>query len=245
MNRIGLRFAVVSIALVLFLFPSSGQVKFQVGAGGGVLLPMGDYAGETTEYYAGTKYGLSTGYTLQGKARVGIAGFTLVGGVNYSHLSNSGEGVVGRGSVDVSQSILTFKVGPEFTIPIPAAPVTPYLGGNVAFHSISGKTKFQGLTAVPSSEFDVEGATRIGFGLNAGVVISLGGLNLDLGAEYAFVNPISKEWKSPTNANRVDSYKSLNDEKDPLFNASSTDHFVGSTRSISTFAITATLMFGI
>ena len=245
MTRFGFRAAGVTLALFLLLLPSSGQVKFQVGAGGGVILPMGDYAGETTEYYAGTKYGLSTGYTVQGKARVGIAGFTLVGGVNYSHLSNSGEGVVGRGTVDVSQSVLTFKVGPEFTIPIPAAPITPYIGGNVALHSISGTTKFQGLASVPSSEFDVEGATRIGFGLNAGVVISLGGMNIDLGAEYAFVNPLTKEWKNPTNANRVDSYKSLNDEKDPLFNASSTDHFVGSARSISTFAITATVMFGI
>jgi hypothetical protein len=41
-------------------------------------------------------------------------------------------------------------------------------------------------------------------------------MNLDLGAECAFINPLTKEWKAPASVNRVDSSKYLNDAKDPL-----------------------------
>ncbi|MCC6396137.1 MAG: outer membrane beta-barrel protein, partial [Bacteroidetes bacterium] len=231
----------------LMTVPAESQVTVQLGAGAGIRLPMGEFGGETTEYYAGSKYGLSTGYNLQAKGRIGLGGITLVGGVEYGHLSNSGEGEAGRGKVEVSQSILTIKAGPEFSSSIPGLPLTPYVGANVAWHSISGETTFQGLTKVPSGTIDVAAASRIGFGINGGVLIKLGpAMNLDLGAEYAFINPLSKEWQVAERSNiRVDSYRSLNDEKDPLYAAGSDDHFVSASRSISTFQITATLMIGI
>jgi opacity protein-like surface antigen len=207
---------------------------------------MGNYAGETTEYYAGTNYGLSTGYALQAKARVGLAGFTLAGGIDYANMSNSGTAEGSQGKVEVSQSIVTFKVGPEFTIGIPAAPVTPYFGANVAWHTITGTTTFTGVSRVPSGSFDVESASRLGFGINGGVTIKIGaGLNLDLGAEYAFINPLTKEWKAPASVNRADSYKWLNDAKDPVYAAGNTEHFVANDRSISTLSFMATLMFGL
>lgn len=226
---------------------ANSQVTLQVGAGAGVLLPMGDYKGETTDYYAGTKYGLSTGYNLQAKGRVGLPGFTLVGGITYGHLSNSGNSEVsGQGKVEVSHSILTIKAGPEISIPLPAAPLTPYVGANIAWHSFSGKTTFNGVARVPSGDYDLATASRIGFGINAGVVIKLGPMmNLDLGAEYAFVNPLSKEFTSTTGANRLESYKSLNDDKDPLYAVGNTDHFIAGSRSISTLQVMATLMFGL
>jgi len=235
-------------ATALFVSSAASQATLQVGAGAGVRLPMGDFSGSTSDYYAGTKYGLSTGYNLQAKGRVGLPGFTLVGGVEYGHLSNSGNAEAsGQGKVEVAQTIFTIKAGPEITIPLPAAPLTPYIGANVAWHSISGSTTFTGVSRVPSGTFDVAAVSRLGFGVNAGVVIKLGpGMNLDLGAEYAFINPISKEWKvTETSSNRLDSYKSLNDEKDPLYAAGNTDHFVSAARSISTFQVMATLMFGL
>lgn len=226
---------------------ADSQVTLQVGAGAGVRLPMGDFGGETTDYYAGSKYGLSTGYNLQAKARVGLVGFTVVGAIEYGHLSNSGNGEAGRGQVEVAQSIFTIKAGPEFTIPLPAVPLTPYVGANIAWNSMSGKTTFQGLSRVPSGTFDVAAASRLGFGINAGVIFKLGPfMNLDIGAEYAFLNPLSKEWKVTDRSDlRVDSYKSLNDDKDPLYAAGNTDHFVAGSRSISTFQVMATLMLGI
>ena len=246
-NRLYLLFTVALGSLFLISIASS-QITLQLGAGVGVRLPMADFGGGTTDYYAGTKYGLSTGYNLQAKSRVGFPGFTLVGIVEYGHLSNSGNAEVsGQGKVEVAQSIFTLKAGPEIAIPLPAAPLTPYVGANIAWHSISGTTTFTGVSRVPSGSFDVAAASRIGFGLNAGVVIKLGPMmNLDLGAEYALINPISKQWKvTQTSTNRVDSYKSLNDDKDPLFAAGNTDHFVSGTRSISTLQFMATLMIGL
>jgi opacity protein-like surface antigen len=132
-------------------------------------------------------------------------------------------------------------------LPIPAAPLTPYVGANVAWHSISGETTFQGLTKVSSGTFEVAAVSRIGLGINAGVLIKLGpAMSLDLGAEYAFINPLSKEWKvTESSGKRLDSYRSLNDDKDPLYVAGNDDHFVASSRSISTFQIMATLMIGV
>ena len=240
----------LSLVLVTSLFVSNAgsQVTLQVGVGAGIRLPMGDYSGATTDYYAGTKYGLSTGYNLQAKGRVSLPGFTLVGGVEYGHLSNSGNAEAsGQGKVEVAQSVFSIKAGPEFTIPLPAAPLTPYVGANIAWHSISGTTTFTGVSRVPSGTFDLAAASRIGFGVNAGIVFKLGPvMKLDLGAEYAFINPISKEWKvTETSTNRIDSYKSLNDEKDPLYAVGNSDHFVSAARSISTFQVMATLMIGL
>ncbi len=241
-------FACALALIVVLAVPAQSQLTLQVGAGGGVLLPMSDYKGETPDYYAGSKYGLSTGYTIHAKARVGVLGFTLVGGLEYGHLSNSGEGEPGHGQVEVSQSIVTIKAGPEFSIPIPMSPVTPYVGANIAWHSISGTTSFQGLARVPSGSFDVEAVSRVGFGINAGVVFEIAPLlSLDLGAEYAFINPLAKGWNvvDATNDARINSYKSLNDDKDPLYAAGNTDHFVSASRSISTFQVTATVMLGL
>ncbi len=239
----------IALMLMTALVVSSAasQVTLQVGAGAGVRLPMGDYNGETTDYYAGTKYGLSTGYNLQAKGRVGLPGFTLVGGIEYGHLSNSGNSETsGQGKVEVSHSVLTIKAGPEITIPLPAAPLTPYVGANIAWHSISGTTTFTGVARVPSGDYDMASASRIGFGINAGVIIKLGPmLNLDLGAEYAFLNPLSKEFSATTGANRLESYKSLNDDKDPLYAVGNTDHFISGSRSISTLSMMATLMIGL
>jgi hypothetical protein len=243
-------FLLFSVALVsVFLVATAeSQITLQLGAGAGVCLPMGDFGGGTTDYYAGTKYGLSTGYNLQAKGRVGLPGFTLVGILEYGHLSNSGNAEVsGQGKVEVAQSIFSVKAGPEITIPLPAVPLTPYVGANVAWHSISGTTTFTGVSRVPSGSFDVAAVSRIGFGITAGVVVKLGPMmNLDLGAEYALINPLSKEWKvTETSTNRIDSYKALNDEKDPLYAVGNTDHFVAGTRSVSTLQFMATLMIGL
>ncbi len=235
------------IMTAVFVSGAASQVTLQVGAGAGVRLPMGDYKGETTDFYSGTKYGLSTGYNLQAKGRVGLPGFTLVGGIEYGHLSNSGNSEVsGQGKVEVSQSIFTIKAGPEISIPLPASPLTPYVGANIAWHSLSGKTTFNGVARVSSGDYDMASASRIGFGINAGVVIKLGPMmNLDLGAEYAFVNPISKEFSTVAGANRLESYKSLNDDKDPVYAVGNTNHFIAGSRSISTLSVMATLMIGI
>lgn len=245
------------IALVLFfsliLFSSSyaqipgSPVTMQLGVGIGKVSASGDFGGSTIDYYSGSKYGLSGGVNLQGKVRLGILGFNIVGEVDYAYFSNNGFSEPGQGKVDISQKVLSLKVGPEFKIGIPLFPVTPYIGANIQLNKFSGDVTFNGVAKVPSGTYDMAGASRVGFGINGGVVVSLGGITVDVGAQYNLLNVSGKAWEdaNPNKDQRLDSYLSLNDDKDPAYAAGNTDHFIGSSRTISSFAVTATIMFGL
>lgn len=237
---------VLAIMMVTVCVTSNAQVTVQIGAGIGAMVPTGDYGGSAGDYYAGTAYGLSSGPSFHGKARVGLLGFTLVGEVGYAFLSNDGD-LGGGHVVEVSHKVLTLKAGPEFAITIPLVPVTPYVGANVQLNSFSGDTKFQGIPEVPSGTFDLESASRIGIGLTGGVVLEFGGLNLDIGLAYNFMNLSGKEWQDvdAQSDGRIDSYRALNDAKDPMYQVGDDDHFVSGDRSISSFQVTATVLFGL
>ena len=227
---------------------ASSQVAFQAGGGLGVVFPSGDYGGSTIDYYRGTKYGLSSGINLHGKVRAGVPKLTLVGEVHYSSLSNTGNSEAGRGRVEVSQKIVTLKAGPEFHFNIPASPVTPYFGANVAINRFIGETTFQGVSEVPSATFVVQATTRLGIGFSSGAMIKLNpSLSLDIGLQYNLLNIAGKSWEdvNPFKEQRLDSYLALNDEKDPAFTVSDDDHFISDSRSIHSVLITVSLMFGL
>lgn len=243
-------FRVLPILFILVLAPGAAraQVTLQVGGGAGVAMPVSDYAGSTIDFYTGVKYGLSTGFNLHGKARVGVLGFRVTGEVSYSSFSNSGDAEPGQGSVDVSQKILGFRAGPEFHLGLPIVPLTPYIGANVALNRFSGQVTFQGVSKISSGTFDLQSTTRIGFGFSAGAIISLGTLtSLDLGVSYNLMNANGKAWEdvNPTQDQRLDSYLALNDAKDPLYKAGDDKHFVGNARKANAVEVTATLMFGL
>ncbi|MBM4168526.1 MAG: hypothetical protein FJ215_05150 [Ignavibacteria bacterium] len=224
------------------------QVTLQVGGGAGVRMPMDDFAGTTADHYAGTKYGFSTGYNLNAKARIGLLGFKLAGQVDYGTVSNSGEALPGQGSLEISQTIFSMKVGPEFHLGVPLMPVTPYLGANAAFHSFSGEIKIQGVTKLPSGTHRVQSASRIGVGVNGGILVSLGTFTtLDVGIEYALMNISGKTWEDVNlkDDQRLDSYLALNDEKDPLYRAGDDKHFIGNARSINSVLLTVSILFGL
>lgn len=244
----GLRIAVIALMLTAGAVCLQAQVTLQAGVGGGALLPMAQYGGSTTDFFAGTKYGLATGYDVHGKFRLGLVGFRMFVRVDYASLSNSGDAEPGAGKLDISQNILSAKFGPEYHLRIPAFPVTPYLGVHISFNRITGDVKFQGTTNVPSGDNTVEAATRFGFGGDAGFLIPLNPLmTLDLGVEYALINPIGRSWTdpNPTIDRRLDSYLALNDDSDPLYAQGDTNHFISAARSIEALSITATLMIGI
>ena len=227
---------------------ASAQIKLQAGIGGGVAIPSSDYTGSTLDYYSGTNYGLSTGYNIAGKFRVNLLPISITGTVDYSSFSNSGESEPGKGNVDISQSIVSIKAGPEYQINIPAAPLTPYIWGNIAYNSISGETKFNGVSEVPSGTYDVKTATRFGFGLAGGVLINISPfIELDVGIQYNWVNPVGNEFEDtdPNKDDRIDSYLALNDAMDPAFEMGDKEHFIESDRSINTLNIVVTLMVGI
>jgi opacity protein-like surface antigen len=236
------------IALLLDAVPAAAQLTLQAGGGVGLAMPMGDYGGSTMEYYKGTKYGLANGVNVHARARVGALGIRVVGEVAYSRFSNSGNSEPGQGKIDVTQQMLTMMIGPEYSFSVPLSPVSAYLGAHAGVHIIGGSTTFQGVSKVPSVTADIQSGTRIGLGGTVGVIVNVGtGLNLDIAARYDAVNLLGKLWDDPNplDDQRLDSYLSLNDDPDPLYRPNDDKHFINSSRNISTFHITATLMFGL
>lgn len=239
------------IFLIVFfasLFISTGlsQISVKVGAGGGYVTPAGDYGGTTVDFYNGTKYGMSSGYNFHAKAKVAVLTFAVNGAIDYSKFTNDGNAFDdGRGTVEVSQSILSFRVGPEFRLDIPLVPIVPYIDANVAMNTITGEVMYQGIAEVPSGTYELESATRFGLGFGGGVEFSLGpAMTLDLGIHYNLVNLFGKEYNADTGANRIDAYTSLNDDSDPFSVVGNDDHFISDSRSISNLQFTLTVLFG-
>src|SRR6266496_6225388 len=84
---------IIAAIIIVFICVSysQSQAKFLVGPAGGITLPTMDYSGETTDFYAGTSYGLKTGFNI------GILGkFSILkilngrAGITYSSLEHSG-----------------------------------------------------------------------------------------------------------------------------------------------------------
>jgi hypothetical protein len=246
-DSLTVRFLIILAAALFLTTPTLSQITFQVGVGGGMAIPSSDYSGTTVDFYNGTKYGLKSGVTLNAKVRAGVLGLRGAGEVNYSMFSNTGEATPGRGSVDISQKVLSLKVGPEFSFGLPLMPIKPYLGANLSLNTFSGTVKFQGITALPSDENELKSATRIGFGFTGGVLLSLGGMTLDVSAAYDMMNASGKAWEdqNPTKDQRLDSYLTLNDEKDPLYKSGDATHFISNSRSINALQARATLMIGL
>ena len=243
--RSSLWLALAISVFVVSVTPAVAQVTFQLGGGGGARFPISDYSGTTEDFFAGTKYGLSTGYNIQAKARVGLVGIILVGEIDYGMMTNSGTAYSDQGKVDVSQTLLVFKVGPEYQISVPASPVTPYLGVNLAMNIVDGETKLQGISGIPTDTYTLESTSRLGVGFNGGVLFSLGAMKLDVGLEYSLMNPFTKEFTSVSGAGREDSYRYLNDEKDPAYATGDVDHFIGTSRSINSLLLTVSVLFGL
>lgn len=106
----------LSVALVALLAvaitPSRSQENLKLGGGIGVTIPASDFSGSTVEYYGGSGYGLGSGLNLHGKAKIGLSGLNLVGEIDYSSFGNTGNSEPGQGTVDISQKILSLKIGP-------------------------------------------------------------------------------------------------------------------------------------
>jgi len=249
MNNVPLNIArTFLVASAVSIFSSAAMTQsLQAGGGVGYFSPSGDFGGSTVDHYAGTKYGFSGGLNLHAKARIDILVLNVVAEVGYTSVSNSGDAEPGQGKVEISQKILSFKIGPEYRLSLPALPLTPYFGVHVALNRFSGETQFNGVSKVSSGTFTVKSATRIGVGAGGGAVFKINPMmSLDIGVSYNLMNMAGRLWEDqdPTKDQRIDSYTSLNDEKDPVaLNAN--EHFVGSARSISSFQVTATLLFGI
>lgn len=226
---------------------AAAQTFFHIGGGIGYVSPAGDYGGATTDYYAGTKYGLSGGLNLHAKARLNLFVLRLAAEAGYSSFSNSGNSEAGKGKVDISQSVFSLRLGPEYHLSLPAMPLTPYAGVHLALNNFSGETTFNGVSNVPSGTFSLSSTTRLGLGISGGVIYSLNPLmSLDIGITYSMMNLFGQAWDDadPAKDQRIDSYTTLNDDKDPL-PLNGNEHFIGNARSINAMQVTVTMMFGL
>jgi len=236
-------------ALIFFsVNPLHSQITLQVGGGLGYISPTGDYGGSTMDFYNGTKYGMSSGFNYHAKARVGLLGLNLFGIIEYSTVSGDGESEEGQGEVENSHGIFSIKAGPEFNFSVPLSPIGFYLDGFVSVNTISGTVKFQGVSQVPSGEYDLGSATRFGAGVGGGVLLDiLPVVTLDLGVHYNLYNLFGKQYTTvvTTNPKRLDAYTSLNDDSDPAYGVDDDIFIVENARSINAWQFTLTAMIGI
>lgn len=246
MKRTGIFCAIIVIFISSTIF---SQITLQIGAGGGYISPTGDYAGSTVDFYNGTNYGMSSGYNINAKVRVGLLGLDLFAIVDYSSISGDGQSDPDNknSQIENTQNILSLKAGPEFKFSIPLSPISFYLDGFLSVNSFSGTVSFQGVSGVPTDDYDLESATRVGAGGGGGVlwnIISI--VTLDFGVNYNWYNLFGQQYTGvSTNPQRLDGYTSLNDDADPLYQEGSTVHFIGESRSINAWEFTITAMIGI
>ncbi|MGH2575115.1 MAG: hypothetical protein ACRDFC_05370, partial [Ignavibacteria bacterium] len=127
------------------------QVKISLGPTAGVTVPTADYAGNTFDYYAGTKYGLNPGINFGGIFKATFGPISARASGTISFLSNTGnsEPGPGRGFVEVKHTLIMLTVGPEFAFTLPKSPVKPYAGVDLLFTYVNGETTFeQGVNGV-------------------------------------------------------------------------------------------------
>jgi opacity protein-like surface antigen len=243
--------AVFTSFLVLTLASNSySQISLKLGPMLGLTSPTSDYSGETQDFYAGTKYGMKSGfhYGVVGKVVFGPIGGRL--SISYASMSNSGNAdpTHPNSTVDVSNSIFMVTIGTEFGITIPFTPVRPYAGIDLLISSINGTVNFQGTTSVPSNEMDIESASRTGLGLALGTEVFFGKtFILDLSLRYNLINLVGKSYDGPAGSNnRIDAYTHLNDDADPEYDSTpGSNHPIGNSRNIQTIQINVGLIFSL
>jgi Outer membrane protein beta-barrel domain len=247
MKNIHISFLTAALLVLICTYQTNAQVTLQIGAGLGYSTPTGDYGGNTTEFYNGTKYGIESGFNYHAKARVGLLFLNVFGEIGYTTFSGEGEATPGQGNIKLSNNVFSMKVGPEFPITIPLSPITPYLMAFVAVNTFSGQVEFQGVSSVPSGTYDLASATRVGIGGGGGVTFSAGPLKLDLNIQYHLINFTGNEYKieNVTSHARLDNYTSLNDGADPAYVNGSDSHFIKDDRGIGAMEFKVTAMFGL
>lgn len=240
----------ITLFLFLTLFFSSllfAQMTAQVGGGSSYNILQSDAAGSVEDFYNGNKYGLSNGISFFLKGRAGLLGTSIFAELEYLKLSGDGGADENKGSVEVNQTIVNIKIGPEILIDIPLSPISPYFAPYLSLNNFSGDVSFNNVSNVPNGTYDIKSAIRIGAGGALGIIFQLNPLiNVDVSLHYQLLNLFGKEFSSiSTSYERLDSYTSLNDDKDPLYSSTSDSHIIGDKRSINNLQIKVGFMIGL
>lgn len=237
---------------MLFVFVTSpvfSQLGIKLGPVIGLTVPSSDYSGDVKDFYAGTKYGMSSGINFGAMGKIQLGPLNGRVSLNYSSLSNSGnpDPSSPNSTLEVKNNILMITLGTEFGFGIPFSPVKPYAGIDLLFSTIGGTFNYNGTSEVPSGQNDIKSASRTGLGLAVGSEISFGKtFILDISLRYNLINLFGKSYEGVTSSNdRIFAYTSLNDDADPNYDAGNSKHPIGSSRSISTIQLQLGLLFGL
>lgn len=245
MKKTGIILAII-LALSQITY-SQLPIGIKIGPSISMMSPTSDYSGTTSDFYAGTKYGMKSGVGFGAIGKITLGPLNGRISVNYSSLSNTGSADPSSGpsTVEVKNSILMFTLGTEFGFAIPFSPIKPYAGIDLLFSNISGNVNFQSTTGVPTGSRDISSASRTGLGLALGTEISFKSITMDLSLRYNLHNLFGKEYTGPNSTQRIDAYTSLNDAGDPNYSAAAnSNHPVQNNRSISTIQLELGILFG-
>ena len=227
---------------------SYSQIGIKLGPMFGLTSPTVDYTGDVKDFYSGTKYGLRSGMNFGAMGKVTLGPLNGRISIGYASLDNTGVADPSNpnSTGEINNSLFMFTLGTEFGFVIPQSPVKPYAGIDILFSSISGSFTFHGASHVNSDvENSIKSSSRTGLGLSVGSEVAFGKtFTLDLSLRYNLINLFGQEFTNVTNANRIDSYVSLNDAGDPAYSAGDAKHPIGNDRTIATIVLQVGILFG-
>lgn len=236
------RFFILTFIIISLSDIANSQFLY-FGPSIGISIPTGDLAGNTQDYYAGQKFGLKFGPNFGAVARVVTPVANVKGYFRYTLLKGSGNALPDEGTIVTKKYISEFAIGPELMLSLLRDRVRPHIDFLFIYSVISGSSEFKGLSDDMDGFYNMITASRTGFGAGAGAEVKLKKFYIDFTLRYSVLNFLRKSFEG--GANRKDSYNSLNDGTDPLFDGIDVNHPVGSDRPISLIQFNVSVIYGI
>lgn len=175
----------------ILLSLNAQSLKIGIGGGPAFIQSSGIPSSEDID----NNIDFKNGYQIGGRVKVGfLVPFNLVGQINYYKLKGNGT-VVGwpvfssamSNEVDMNTTLLSVTVGGQYEL-IPG-PIAPHLDFDLMLTSF-GETSIKSIVYT-AEEMKVDGKSRLGIAIGAGVDISI----LEVGIKYNMHNFFGKEDK--------------------------------------------------
>ncbi len=221
------------------------QFFLTFGPTAGVSVPIGDYSGETIDFYNGVKYGLKPGVNFGAMGVIRTQYINLKGGLTYSLFWNSGNAEYNRGSVELKQNVLTFCIGPQYGQSIPNSKARIYVDALLLYSIFAGSSKFVDAPYVTDGKYDLNTTGRIGTQFGLGTEVKLETFRLDFNISFGILNLTGKEFTNYQTESRENAYINLNDNEDPFYSPTNALHPIKSSRTISLIKFNISALYDI
>ncbi|MBN1633212.1 MAG: hypothetical protein JW917_03490 [Ignavibacteria bacterium] len=233
----------ILILIIIFFSQNSFSQFLYFGPSAGISLPTGDFGGNSKDYYGGQKYGLKLGPNFGAEARLVTPVVNVKGYFRYSLFKGSGDALPNKGYIETKKYVSEFGIGPEYMLVLPSLRVKPHIDILFIYSVFSGSTELKDISDEQDGFYNMVSTSRTGFGIGAGAEIKLKKFNLDFSLRYSILNFLRKSYE--VGNCRIDTYNSLNDGTDPLFDGIDLNHPVGKDRNISLFQFNVSIIYGI